>query len=47
MLIFPIQRLKLRATSMTILSAIFNASEDAVVAAIRSLPWMSTGAADE
>ena len=47
MLIFPKQRLKLRATSMTILPAVFSASEDAVVATMRSLPWTSTGTTDE
>jgi hypothetical protein len=41
MLIFPKQLLKLRATSMTILSAVFSASEDAVVATILLLPSAS------
>lgn len=47
MLIFPKERLKLRATSMTILPAVFRASEDAVAERIRSLPWISTGTTGE
>jgi hypothetical protein len=47
MLIIPKQRLKLRATSMTILSAVFSASEDAVVAIMWSLLWTSTGTTGE
>ena len=47
MLIFPKERLKLRATSMTILPAVFKASEDAVAERMQSFPWTSTGTTGE